>query len=205
MMKFRRNMKILICLVLATVMLAGCFNVNETTRKTTDVRQITSKQVPIAANATPQAQKVILAGSKYLGVPYEYGSNRHTTTTFDCSDFVRQAFYDGLKLKLPYDSRKQADYVRSVGNTTTMWRKLKPGDLLFFMSYRGTRAANYQGINKASQRITHVGIYLGGGKMLHTYSKQSGGVRVDNIMANHWEYRFIFGGNALTNNVSATK
>jgi cell wall-associated NlpC family hydrolase len=164
-----------------------------------------SKQVPIAANATPQAQKVILAGSKYLGVPYEYGSNRHTTTTFDCSDFVRQAFYDGLKLKLPYDSRKQADYVRSMGTTTTTWRKLKPGDLLFFMSYRGTRAANYQGINKAAQRITHVGIYLGGGKMLHTYSKQSGGVRVDNIVANHWEYRFIFGGAAMKNSVVGAK
>lgn len=41
-------------------------------------------------------QQVIEAGKKYMGTPYEFGSNRSNTRTFDCSDFVRQAFWEGV-------------------------------------------------------------------------------------------------------------
>lgn len=143
------------------------------------------------------ARRVIEAGMKYLGTPYEFGSSRNDTRTFDCSDFVRQAFKDGAGIILPADSRQQADFVRSKGHTTTDWRKLKPGDIMFFMSYKGWRASDYAGINKSSQRITHDAIYLGDGKILHTYSQKSGGVRIDSIEGKHWEYRFIFGGSAF--------
>lgn len=147
-------------------------------------------------NTSALAQKVINAGIKYLGTPYEFGSNRYNTNTFDCSDFVRQAYLDGIGLKLPMDSRKQGRYVQDVGDTSTNWRNLKPGDIIFFMSYKGSQKSDYNGINKSNQRITHNGIYLGNGKVLHTYSKKSGGVRIDSIEG-HWEYRFLFGGNPV--------
>ncbi|TBL79964.1 SH3 domain-containing C40 family peptidase [Paenibacillus thalictri] len=143
------------------------------------------------------AAKVIAAGKKYLGTPYEYGSDRSNTKTFDCSDFVRQAFKDALGITLPSSSRTQADYVKGKGNTTTNWRDLKPGDIMFFMDYKGTAASNYTGINKSKQTISHCGIYLGNGQILHTYSKESGGVKIDSIAGKHWEYRFVFGGSAL--------
>ena len=149
------------------------------------------------ATASKAAQRVIAAGKKYLGTPYEFGSSRSSTRTFDCSDFVRQAFKDGLGKTLPSNSRDQGDYVKDRGPTTTNWTKLKPGDLMFFMSYEGSKASDYEGLTKSKQRITHVGIYLGNGKMLHTYSKDSGGVRIDSIDNKHWEYRFLFGGSAL--------
>ncbi|WP_246096577.1 C40 family peptidase [Paenibacillus sinopodophylli] len=142
-------------------------------------------------------EKVIAAGMKYLGTPYEYGSDRNTTTTFDCSDFVRQAFLDGVGLKLPADSRQQAQYVKDNGSTTTNWKELERGDLVFFMDYKGTSASAYSGINKSTQTISHDGIYLGDGKVLHTYSKESGGVTVSSIAGTHWEYRLVFGGSAL--------
>jgi cell wall-associated NlpC family hydrolase len=141
--------------------------------------------------------KVINAGMKYLGRPYEFGSNRYTTKTFDCSDFVRQVFKEGAGVILPMNSRTQADYVKRNGSITKNWRNLKRGDLMFFMSYRGSSKSNYKNINKSKQKITHVSIYLGNGKMLHTYSNESGGVRIDSIAGKHWEYRFIFGGSAL--------
>ena len=150
-----------------------------------------------ASAAANIANKVIAAGKKYLGTPYEYGSSRSNTKTFDCSDFVRQAFKEGAGIILPGDSRSQAAYVKKIGKTTTNWRNLKPGDLMFFMAYKGTSKSNYTGINKSAQRITHVGIYLGNGKILHTYSKESGGVRIDSIAGKHWEYRFVFGGSAI--------
>jgi cell wall-associated NlpC family hydrolase len=142
-------------------------------------------------------QKVIAAGMKYLGTPYEFGSSRSNTDTFDCSDFVRQAYIDGIGLKLPADSRSQGAYVKKKGNITTDWRQLKPGDIMFFMEYKGSKASNYEGVDKLSERITHNGIYIGGGKILQTYSKKSGGVRIDSIEGTQWEKRFLFGGSPL--------
>lgn len=152
-----------------------------------------------ATGGTPsqQAERVIAAGMKYLGTPYEFGSDRSTTTTFDCSDFVRQAFIDGVGLKLPADSRSQGQYLKNKGGVITDWTKLKPGDVMFFMSYRGSKPSAYAGIDKSTARITHNGIYLGNGKVLHTYSKEAGGVRIDDLANKHWEYRFLFGGSVL--------
>jgi cell wall-associated NlpC family hydrolase len=149
------------------------------------------------APTSKRIQNVIAAGKSYLGTPYEFGSSRFNTRTFDCSDFVRQAFKEGAGITLPSNSREQAAYVKRKGNTTRYWSKLKPGDIMFFMSYRGTDAADYRGIDKSKQRITHDGIYLGNGKILHTFSRSLGGVRIDSIDNKHWEYRFIFGGSAL--------
>lgn len=142
-------------------------------------------------------EKVIAAGMKYIGTPYEYGSDRNTTTTFDCSDFVRQAFIDGAGLKLPADSRQQGDYVKKKGGTTTNWKNLKRGDVVFFMDYKGSKASAYTGVNKSKAAISHDGIYLGDGKILHTYSKESGGVTISSMEGTHWEYRFLYGGSAL--------
>ncbi|GGG63159.1 C40 family peptidase [Paenibacillus radicis (ex Gao et al. 2016)] len=147
--------------------------------------------------SSSSVEKVIAAGMSYLGTPYEYGSDRNTTKTFDCSDFVRQSFIDGVGLKLPADSRGQGSYVKNKGNAVTDWRKLKRGDIMFFMSYKGTKASAYSGVNKSTAAISHDGIYLGDGKILHTYSKESGGVTISSIEGTHWEYRFLYGGSAL--------
>ncbi|WP_424769377.1 C40 family peptidase [Paenibacillus sp. sgz302251] len=147
--------------------------------------------------ASSSIEKSISTGMKYLGTPYEFGSNRSTTKTFDCSDFTKFILRTGAGLNIPGSSATQAEYVKKKSAVKTKWTSLKRGDLMFFMSYRGSSASSYSRINKSKQRVTHVGIYLGNGKMLHTYSKASGGVRIDSIDNKHWEYRFIFGGSAL--------
>ncbi|WP_219835787.1 C40 family peptidase [Paenibacillus sp. R14(2021)] len=152
---------------------------------------------PDTPNQAALIESIIATGMKYWGTPYEYGSDRDTTTTFDCSDFVRQAFREGAGVSLPADSRKQGDYVKALGGVKTDWHQLKRGDLMFFMDYKGSKASSYDGINKAAEPITHVGIYLGNGQILHTYSIESGGVRTSVIAGSHWEYRFLFGGSAL--------
>ncbi|OPA81556.1 hydrolase Nlp/P60 [Paenibacillus selenitireducens] len=150
---------------------------------------------PPSSNA--QIEKVISTGMKYLGTPYEFGSNRNSTKTFDCSAFVRQAYKEALGIVLGTDSRKQGEWIKSNSTVKKSISSLKRGDLMFFMSYKGTSASSYSGINKDKERITHVGIYLGDGKILHTYSKASGGVRVDTVKGKHWEYRFLYGGSVL--------
>lgn len=147
--------------------------------------------------ATDSIEKVISDGLKYTGTPYEFGSNHSTTKTFDCSDFVRWIFKESLGIDLPADSRQQGAYVKENGTAETDWHNLKRGDLMFFMSYKGSKEASYKSIDKSSQRITHVAIYLGEGKILHTYSNDSGGVHVGDFAGTAWEHRFLFGGSVL--------
>lgn len=149
------------------------------------------------SNNSSAVEKMITAGMKYLGTPYEYSSSRSNTSTFDCSDFVRQAFIDGLGIKLPADSRSQGSYVKNKGNAVSSWTKLKRGDLMYFMSYKGSSTSAYSNANKSSATITHTGIYLGNGQILHTYSKESGGVTISKIAGTHWEKRFLYGGSAI--------
>ncbi|GIP44024.1 peptidase P60 [Paenibacillus sp. J45TS6] len=150
-----------------------------------------------SSSSSATVEKVISAGMKYLGTPYKYGADRNSTKYFDCSSFVRRAFIDGADITLPTDSRKQATYVKNKGKTKSSISSLKRGDLMFFMSYKGSSSSSYSGIDKSKETVTHVGIYLGDNKVLHTYSTDSGGVRVDTITGKHWQYRFLFGGSAL--------
>ncbi|AJS61338.1 hydrolase Nlp/P60 [Paenibacillus sp. IHBB 10380] len=156
-----------------------------------------TKAIGNVNNNSSSVEKMIAAGKKYLGTPYEYGSSRSSTSTFDCSAFVRQAFIDGLGIKLPADSRGQGSYVKNKGKTVSDWKKLKRGDLMYFMSYKGSSASAYSNVNKSTATITHTGIYLGDGQILHTYSKESGGVTTSKIAGTHWEKRFLYGGSAL--------
>lgn len=141
-------------------------------------------------------EQVIRTGQKYLGTPYEYGSDRNTTDTFDCSDFVRQAYRESIGIVLPADSRKQGAWIRDNGTAVYSMDSLKRGDLVFFMSYKGSSASSYAGVNPNTERITHVGIYLGNGEILHTYSNSSGGVRKDKLTGS-WKHRFLYGGSVL--------
>ncbi|NOV03074.1 C40 family peptidase [Paenibacillus planticolens] len=144
-----------------------------------------------------EIEAVIAAGNSYLGTPYEYGSDRNDTTTFDCSDFVQTMFWDALRFSVPSDSASQGTFVRSLGPVSTDWTKLKRGDLMFFSSYKGSKASDYANMNAFKEPITHVALYLGDGNILHTYSVESGGVRFDTIEGKQWENRFLYGGSVL--------
>jgi cell wall-associated NlpC family hydrolase len=152
--------------------------------------------VPTAPPQAAVIESVIAAGMGYLGTPYEYGSSRSDTSTFDCSDFIRQIFMDAANLKLPADSRQQGDWVKQNSNVVTDIAGLKRGDLMFFMDYKGSSASAYAGIDKSAARITHVAMYLGDGQLLQTYSVSSGGVRVDKLSAS-WMNRFLYGGSVI--------
>ncbi|MCM3749175.1 SH3 domain-containing protein [Paenibacillus pasadenensis] len=142
-------------------------------------------------------ESVIQAGLKYLGTPYEFGSSRNDTATFDCSDFVRQAFIDALGIKLPADSRGQGQFVKNKGVYKMEWDSLERGDLMFFTTYAISKEITSDELLDTSL-ISHVGIYLGDNKILQTFSKESGGVQVTEIPSNSsWKTRFMFGGSAL--------
>ncbi len=146
---------------------------------------------PQPAPVASKGDKVIAAGMKYLGTPYKFGESRSDKRYMDCSDFTYNAYKD-IGIKIPTNSRSQKTFVEQHGTPVYDVNDLKKGDLIFMMSYKGSSKSSYSKLDKSKQRITHVGIYAGDGKILHTYG--SGGVRVSKFNGTSWEYRFVAGG-----------
>ncbi|NOU96469.1 NlpC/P60 family protein [Paenibacillus sp. LMG 31456] len=143
-------------------------------------------------------ENIIETAKTYLGTPYVYGADRMDPSTFDCSSFTRWVYLYSLGMDLPWDSRSQAAYVTAFSKRTYKGLKeARRGDLLFFTRFRGNKASDYAGLDASEKQITHMGIYLGGGKIIHSASKETGGVRIDNIMGKHLEYRLVMGGGVL--------
>lgn len=101
------------------------------------------------------AQSRALLGVRYVwaGVSPERG--------LDCSGLVRYVF-GKLGLELPHSAAQLARLGASVPSDTGAMR---PGDLLVFSQAR-------------SQRITHVGIYVGEGRMVHASSAKRAVIEV---------------------------
>jgi peptidoglycan DL-endopeptidase CwlO len=86
---------------------------------------------------------VISAAKKYLGVPYVWGGT-DPSKGLDCSGFVQRVYKD-MGINLPRVSRDQA----KAGTAVASLAQAKPGDLVAFGS-----------------PVNHIGIYMGGGKMI---------------------------------------
>ena len=99
--------------------------------------------------------------------PYRWGGKSLQGT--DCSGFV-QAVYLSQGIYLPRTSRKQVQ----VGYPVSI-NDLKFGDLIFFSKYFN----NY---------ITHVGIYIGNGRFVH--SSSSRGVTISSLTKNYYRIRY---------------
>ena len=95
------------------------------------------------------SDNVIALAKKFLGVPYMWGgiSPKH----FDCSGLTRFCFMmNGMQL--PRDCSQQ---IKEGCEVPFDFAKMKPGDLVFFG-------------NPDTGSPSHVGIYMGGGKMIHS-------------------------------------
>jgi cell wall-associated NlpC family hydrolase len=116
-----------------------------------------------------KAGDVVVGALNMIGVRYRWGGNT-PDSGLDCSGFVRYVFRDTLGMSLP---RSAAEMSR-VGEKVSM-RNLKPGDLVFFNTMRRT--------------FSHVGIYIGDNKFVHSPSTGST-IRVDDLDDGYWEKRF---------------
>ncbi|MCK1795517.1 NlpC/P60 family protein [Streptomyces sp. XM4193] len=102
-----------------------------------------------------KAQKVLAFAKKELGKPYVWGATG--PNSYDCSGFTQAAWRTG-GLELP---RTTFDQVK-VG-TKVAKSDMRPGDLIFFYA-----------------DVTHVGIYVGGGQMIHA-SKPGDDVKYESV------------------------
>lgn len=117
-----------------------------------------------------KAGDMIVSAMNFLGVPYRRGGDGDEG--FDCSGFTRHIFESSLGFVLP---RRVDEQAHAPGLVTVKRDELAPGDLVFFNTLRRT--------------FSHVGIYIGDGKFIH--SPRSGGrVRVEDMRQGYWTKRF---------------
>jgi len=107
-----------------------------------------SASASTSTGATASEGAVVAEAQKYLGVPYLWGGT-DPTKGLDCSGFT-QLVFGNLGIDLPRTSSQQATSGRAVASLA----EARAGDLVFFDN------------SSARAGVDHVGLYLGGGKMI---------------------------------------
>lgn len=122
-----------------------------------DVAQETS---PLTIDETLQLAK------RFLGITYTWGGV--SSFGFDCSGFT-QMLVRQRGIIMPRDADIQAAWS---GVTAVERKDLQPGDLLFF--------------GGSSSKITHTGMYIGGGQFIHDTTHEHPGVQISTLDDMPW-------------------
>ena len=123
-----------------------------------------------ASTMAHRASELVVTAMGFLGVPYRRGGNGVDGGGFDCSGFVRAMYQQAVGLILPRRANDQAAATQKIDR-----RDLQPGDLVFFNTLR--------------QAFSHVGIYVGDNKFIHS-PKPGAQVRVEDMGLSYWSARF---------------
>ncbi len=136
-----------------------------------DVQTNASTNPGLLNQVRDKASDLVLSAMNFLGVPYKRGGNS-VSNGFDCSGFTRHIFEMSVGLVLP----RRADEQAKMSSLVPIRKEdLKPGDLVFFNTMR--------------QTFSHVGIYVGEGKFIHS-PRVGGAVRVEDMREAYWAKRF---------------
>jgi cell wall-associated NlpC family hydrolase len=124
-----------------------------------------------AAPSAPEStlSQLVVHAMGYLGVPYRLGGGQFDEGV-DCSGFVRVIFQDSVGVQLPRVAREQAEHTQAIDAV-----ELRPGDLVFF--------------NTLNRPFSHVGIYVGEGRFIHS-PRSGAAVRVEDMHKPYWLTRF---------------
>lgn len=170
----RNTITVISILVLTSVILTGCGSSRHSVSNRRGGSAVSSSQkVEISASLAPQSRSLLKEVDGWLGTPYKYGGNDHNG--IDCSALMLRVYNDALNIKLPRNSRAQSDYCTPIGRN-----ELIPGDLVFFATTKG------------SSKVSHVGMYIGDGRMVH--SSASRGVIVSDLSADYYTRTFAGAG-----------
>ncbi len=118
-----------------------------------------------------RASDLVMGAMNFIGVRYRRGGNT-AEEGFDCSGFTRYVFENSVGLVLPRRADEQA---HAPGLFSINKDELKPGDLVFFNTMR--------------RAFSHVGIYVGDGKFIHS-PRAGGEVRVEDLRVDYWAKRY---------------
>jgi cell wall-associated NlpC family hydrolase len=129
-----------------------------------------SYTVPGEALSDSTFRTLITEAEKYLGYPYVWGGSS-PSTSFDCSGFVCWVFKNSGVYPLERTTAQGIFNQCSVVSRADA----KPGDIIFFT---GTYSTN--------EAVTHVGIYVGDGMMIHCGNP----IQYASIESSYWTQHF---------------
>lgn len=176
--QFKYVAKILALVMAVSVSLAlGSCGSSKTVSKTASPTHRPTKPANVKdldiSSMSKSERTLVKEATAWLGTPYKYGGN--TRSGVDCSGFVYHVFRNSLDITLPRNSGKQHDYCRKISK-----KDLSTGDLVFFATTRG------------SKKVSHVGLYVGDGKMIH--ASTSRGVVCQNLSDDYYTRTFVGAG-----------
>lgn len=118
-------------------------------------------------------QTFMQSARNYLGTPYVSGGI--DTDGMDCSGLVYRAALDANGTELPRTVAALSGFAERISDLAR-----EPGDLLFF---------------NTTGRVSHVGIYLGGGTFIHAASDgPKTGVIISALSESYWKRTYSFSG-----------
>ena len=116
-----------------------------------------------------KANKVVAVAMQNKDKKYKAG--KAGPDEFDCSGFTQYVYRTAINLNLPRTSREQAKT-----GTTIQKNHIRKGDLLFFQTN--------------GKNISHVGIYIGDGQMIHAVNEQQN-ITISHLNESYWEQTFV--------------
>ena len=119
--------------------------------------------------SSSKVQAVINMVKRQVGKPYVYGAAG--PNSFDCSGLTYYCYKNAAGITLNRSSAAQASNGRYVSKS-----ELKPGDLIFF--------------NSGTNRIRHVGMYVGNGQFIHAPSPGKS-VKYENLYSSYYVKGYV--------------
>lgn len=163
-----------ILLLLGALTLGSC-----SSKKAVAVKN--SGRMPHTVRVTPstdkQVNRLIKEARIWIGTPYAYGGHTRGKGT-DCSGMIMELFLDVYNLKLPRSSAMQREFSRRI-----KFEDMTPGDLVFFTTGKNT------------DRINHVGLYIGDNRMIHASSSR--GVMESGLGERYWQNTYHSSGRII--------
>ncbi len=104
----------------------------------------------------------------------------HGPDTFDCSGLVHWVVLQATGQNISPDSHAQFNT-----GTPVEWDLLRPGDVVFYDTMEGAEV-------REGNRASHVGIFIGGGRMVNALNEQAG-VREDDPFSAYFKPKYLGG------------
>jgi cell wall-associated NlpC family hydrolase len=125
----------------------------------------TTLTIPDAGEINTEALAVVNYSMNFIGTPYVYGGTS-LTSGVDCSGFTYSIYQNfGITLnRIAADQYLQGTYVP--------YDQLQPGDLVFFNT-------------GGDSEISHVGMYVGDNKYIHSTDGSANGVTVSDLTSDY--------------------
>ena len=116
-----------------------------------------------------QRRQTVEFALQFVGGTYVFGGV-DPNNGVDCSGFTRYILQNTASISLPHSSKGQSNYGTEVSE-----EEMQPGDLIFFT-----------GTYDAGEPVTHIGIYVGNGQMIHCGHP----VQYTSINSPYWQSHF---------------